>query len=95
VTDIHHEELDDGRERHKAKPRTAPLPKECPQCAFLKPPRVTTCPACGFKPIAQSKIECEDGELRELTPAPRRGAEMSREEQALFFGQSPVPQHAA
>jgi len=87
VTDIHHDELDDGRERQKSKPRNGPLPKECPQCAFLKPPRVTECPACGFKPSAHSKINCADGELRELTPAQRRGAEMSCEERALFFGQ--------
>ena len=87
VTDIHHEELDNGRERHKAKPRTRPLPKECPQCAFLKPPRVTTCPACGFKPIAQSKIECADGELHELKRSQRRAAEMTRDEKVLFFGQ--------
>jgi hypothetical protein len=63
------------------------LPKECPHCALLKPPRVASCPACGFTPIAQSKIECTAGELHELTPAGRRKPELSHEERARLFGQ--------
>ena len=48
-----------------AKPEA--LPKECPQCHFLKPPKVRDCPACGYQPKPKSKVECEDGELYELT----------------------------
>lgn len=71
VTDIQHEALDDGRERQATKSE-APLPKECPKCAYLKPPRVTECPNCGFKPEHKAKgIACDDGELVELT-APNR-----------------------
>ena len=71
VTDIHHEHLDMGRERQKAKPREA-LPKECPQCAALRPPRVAVCPECGFKPEVTSRITTEEGELEEIAPGVAR-----------------------
>jgi superfamily II DNA or RNA helicase len=67
VTDIHHEELDQGRERESKKPeKPVPLPKECPKCAFVKPVKVNECPCCGFKPERQPNVEIEDGELIEL-----------------------------
>ncbi len=66
VTDIHHEHLDDG-----TTPRAAPkdkeiLPKECPKCAFLKPPKTRQCPSCGFVPEPKSDLHTEEGELHEL-----------------------------
>lgn len=68
VTDIHHETLDDGRNRAKAerKEREA-LPRECPACSYLKAPKVITCPSCGFKPERQNAITCDDGELVEIS----------------------------
>ncbi len=65
VTDIHHERLDDGRERVTGEKRMS-LPKECPQCAYLKPPKCSTCPACGFKAVPVNQTEHGDGELAEL-----------------------------
>lgn len=69
VTDIKHEVLDDGKERAKAaedsKDRER-LPKECPQCAYLKPAGVTTCPSCGFT-TAPPRLKNESGDLVELT----------------------------
>jgi superfamily II DNA or RNA helicase len=47
------------------------LPKECPQCAYLRSPRVSTCPQCGFKAEMVSKLKHEDGELRELKKRPK------------------------
>lgn len=67
VTDIHHSELNDGRERVKSE-RNMPLPKECPQCAYLKPPRTAVCPNCGFKAQIVSHVEHANGELAELKP---------------------------
>jgi DNA repair protein RadD len=68
VTDIQHEKLDDGRERQKAEPKPKEaLPKKCPKCTFLKPPKTSICPACGFKPEVKSKIENKEGELVEFT----------------------------
>ena len=67
VTDIHHHELDDGKDRGKAEKRKPPVPKECPSCHYLRPPKVSKCPACGFQPAAQSNVEIVDGELQEIT----------------------------
>lgn len=67
VTDIHHDKLDDGRERAKAGLKAKEvLPKECPSCSFLKAPKVVVCPSCGFRPERQSEVICEAGELVEL-----------------------------
>jgi len=67
VTDIHHDQLDDGKPRAKAvaKPSEA-LPQKCPKCAFLKPPKVSACPCCGFLPVRQNKITNRAGELVEM-----------------------------
>ena len=88
VTDIHHDVLDDGctRARAKACDRIR-LPKECPQCTFLKPPRTPKCPACGFKAEAIDKIEVVDGELVEITGRKKRGDTASKDEQVAFYAQ--------
>jgi DNA repair protein RadD len=88
VTDIHHEVLDDGRAR--ARPKASDrirLPKECPQCAFLKPPRMCVCPACGFKAEATTDIEVTDGELIEVTGRKKRSNEAPNDEKAVFCAQ--------
>lgn len=66
VTDIHHDTLSTGKERGEVKRKKEALPKECPQCAFLRPPKVQTCPACGFKPELRPSLDFEDGELEEV-----------------------------
>lgn len=72
VTDIHHDELDDGRPCPKAAPKAVEvLPKKCPRCAFLKPPKTLTCPVCAFTPQPRCEIVNEDGELVELASRPR------------------------
>lgn len=58
-----HSGKSDVRERDKDKVR---LPKECPQCAYLKPPKTAKCPNCGFVAQAHAKVDVEDGELKEL-----------------------------
>mgnify|MGYP001205268023 CR=1 FL=1 len=73
VTDINHTALNDGTRGDREKQeRMAPLPKECPKCAYLKPAKVSVCPSCGYKPERQSDVETEEGELREITPG-RKG----------------------
>ncbi len=88
VTDIRHERLDDGltRTKPKASDRIR-LPKECPQCAFLKPPRMCICPACGFKTKAISTIEAADGELIEVTGRKESGDAASKDDMAAFYAQ--------
>lgn len=67
VTDIHHESLSTGADTKKAKARKEALPKECPKCAYLRPPKVSLCPACGHKPEAPTgEKEVEDGDLSEI-----------------------------
>lgn len=70
VTEIHHDKLDDGTPKlpRDRREREEALPKECTECSFLKPAKVHVCPNCGFVPVRQSEIVCEDGELQELRP---------------------------
>jgi superfamily II DNA or RNA helicase len=69
VTDINRDALCMAKRGEKAKvERDVPLPKECPSCTFLKPPKVIACPSCGFKPEKRSGVQEEDGELIEITP---------------------------
>jgi hypothetical protein len=66
VTDIHHTTLNDGKTKENEKRDGIKLPKECPQCSFLKPPKTAVCPNCGFTAKAVSRLEPEVGELQEL-----------------------------
>ena len=65
VTDIRVEELSTGRHEagKRKQDRKDPLPKECPQCAFLVPVGVYECPKCGFKGVKQPAVHNVDGEL--------------------------------
>jgi DNA repair protein RadD len=87
VTDIHHDKLDDGRERQKAeaKPREA-LPKKCPKCTFLKPPKMHTCPCCGFKPEPKCDVVNRDGELVEFSSR-NLVKQTTQEERIIFHGE--------
>ncbi len=79
VTDIHHEKLHDGRKQVSDEKRVA-LPKECPECSYLRPPRVSVCPNCGFKP-ERAPLQHAKGELVELRPGvgkkPKRAKAMA------------------
>lgn len=69
VTDVDHahQGLHNGKTPNNEKSDQIRLPKECPKCAYLKPPKMAKCPNCGFTAEARSKIEEGDGELRELS----------------------------
>jgi DNA repair protein RadD len=87
VTDITHEALDDGKPRPKAERKAKEkLPKPCPKCTFLKPPKTLACPACGFVPVPKCDLVSQDGELIELDS--RRAAKQStQEERIIFYGE--------
>jgi hypothetical protein len=53
VTDIHHDHLDDGREKGVAEPKVR-LPKPCPACTCLM--IGLKCPNCGYEKKVQSVI---------------------------------------
>ena len=68
VSDIHHDELDDGKP-NLSSPKIVELPKECPKCHYLKPPRTATCPKCGHVNEHHAKtIMHERGSLKEVRP---------------------------
>ncbi len=69
-SEIHHDKLDDGVSgpaSSKRKKRPEALPKECPKCTYLKPPRTPVCPKCGFEPKRQTNIQHGEGELAPLS----------------------------
>lgn len=70
VTDIDHDELDDGKAAAKAKPqeRKEPLPHECEACAYLMPVRARICPNCQHQVKPECSIVEQDGELQEIVP---------------------------
>lgn len=87
VTDLTQEHLDDGKERSKSDTDRTPLPKECPSCHYLRPPKVRECPACGF--IAEHvphDVKAAEGELIEVTPK-TLNRKSTLAEKALFYGE--------
>src|SRR5262245_30940612 len=66
VTDIRHDQLNDGKTRLGNARDRIKLPKECPKCACLRPPTTNICPNCGFEAKPIDKVRVLDGELREL-----------------------------
>jgi DNA repair protein RadD len=86
VTDIYHDKLDDGRERQKAEPKASEaLPKPCPQCQFVKPPKMSVCPSCGFEAKHGPKeITCAAGELVELNRNKRKVPPTERSEKGFY-----------
>lgn len=83
VTDIDRAELSVGQARKgEGRDRSEPLPQKCGSCNFVKPPKVSVCPACGFKPQRQSTVEAAPGELVELQP--RKGVVTAEEKQRWF-----------
>jgi DNA repair protein RadD len=84
VTDIHHEELDDGKPNRSSKASVAEekKPRECPACKALKNTHI--CPSCGFAPQRQSQLKVRDGELVELDY--RKGKAAIGDKQSLYSG---------
>jgi len=70
VTEIYdeHRALDDGKTKLKREIGVA-LPKLCPNCLYLKAPRVATCPNCGHRVEAHLKsVPVQRGTLKEIKP---------------------------
>lgn len=42
-----------------AEEREEKLPKECPECHYMKPAGVYVCPKCGFKPLVGEDVETD------------------------------------
>jgi superfamily II DNA or RNA helicase len=84
VTDIHYDELDLGVKKATSRAtKNDPLPKKCPKCTFLKPPKTLACPCCGFIPTPQPKAVHRDGHLIELKS--RTAAKAPTIQEQMFF----------
>lgn len=68
VTDIHRDALHDGKATVADDEKRVLLPKECPKCHYLRPPRVSVCPSCGFIPERPVPAANAEGTLVELRP---------------------------
>lgn len=82
VTDISHDKLLGGGDRKEpsASERGEPMPKECPSCHALRPPKVSQCPSCGFKPERKAEgPEFEDGELVEIKPGQKKHTKAAKQ----------------
>jgi len=66
VDDINHKTLHDGAARQNPAVKKERMPKECPKCAYLKPPKISVCPNCGHKPEPVDQVEQVTGFLMEL-----------------------------
>lgn len=93
VTEIHHDSLNNGKPVEKSvMEKKEPLPKECKNCAFLKPPKTKICPNCGHETVIRSEImEC-DGELVEFKPGAGKAKaklrhDFSEEEKRQFYAE--------
>lgn len=87
VTDIAFDVLDDGsRVKKETKRETEErLPKECPRCTMLRPPKLKACPGCGFEARPRSDVVCEDGELVELKRKGKADRVYSNEEKQHWW----------
>jgi DNA repair protein RadD len=96
VTDIDHDDLDDGRPRvkgKKAEEKDLPLPKECLVCNGLVPARADECPCCGAARPGPVFVEAE-GELVEMggncKPAPKAPKKPKVSEQLAAMGKPKI-----
>jgi superfamily II DNA or RNA helicase len=96
VTDIDqsYTKLREGKApQHENRTAGIRLPKECPKCAYLRSPKVSICPQCGFKAEMVSSTMHDEGELRELKrpPKPKAGdatyVPTTQEEKASFYAE--------
>lgn len=87
VTDIHHDELDSGNARQKPEAKSKEvLPKKCPKCTFLKLPKMSLCPSCGFKPEPKCDVVNKAGELVEFE-ARARPVRTTWAERQIFYAE--------
>lgn len=86
-------QLDDGKPRKSDAQKKKPemLPKACPSCHFLRAPKVSKCPACGFRPERQSEIQVGVGTLAKVARKQDK-AQQFGSKQAVY---SMLIQHAA
>lgn len=69
VTEIGYDHLNDGKKKQSSGPqeeKEEALPKPCPSCTYLMPPKIRVCPACGFERKPKANVSVMEGGLVEL-----------------------------
>ena len=85
------DELLDGSEPKEAKrikkekEQREKLPKECPQCHYMKPAGQYVCARCGYKPINGEDVEVD--ESRELEIVKGKKKQYTKQEKQAFYSE--------
>lgn len=66
-------------------------PKECPECKFMKPIGVYTCPKCGYEPLANEDVETD--ETRSIQKISKGKRVYSQKEKQSWWSQILYYQH--
>jgi len=89
--DIEYDDLIGKNDGMKAAPQSAKqekaekLPKECPQCHYMKRAGVYVCPKCGFKPLMGEDVETDDS--RGLKRMGRKAKAYNKNEKQAWWSQ--------
>lgn len=82
------DELDTGDKKaaseRRAKELGDALPKPCPKCGFVKPPKISECEQCGFKPRITENVEVLDGELQQVSGKKKTEKATMADKQAFY-----------
>jgi superfamily II DNA or RNA helicase len=89
VTDIHHEELDDGEPRRAGDrgERSEPLPVLCDECKAVLRPSARVCDQCGAVRAVKTDVRHIDGELIEFGSLRSGMVEPTIAEKAIFHAE--------
>ncbi|MGE0483493.1 MAG: DEAD/DEAH box helicase [Gammaproteobacteria bacterium] len=92
-SDLQIGELDTHEKTWPVRLSNDPQPRPCPSCAHLKPPRIHSCPICGFSPERQNTVRTLDSEIVPLTDHARNHSDRRLYQEFLgvakTFGKSP------
>jgi DNA repair protein RadD len=89
-TEIHYDELDDGKATRCISGLKVAEPKLCSQCQFLKPPKTPVCPSCGHEAKHGPKdVETAMGQLVELDAyrKPKPARDMTPDQRRVFYAE--------
>lgn len=77
--------MDEVKKAREEKEKQEKLPKECPQCHYMKPAGQYVCAKCGYKPIAGEDVEADTS--RGLEKLDGKKKVYSQEDKQQFFSE--------
>lgn len=75
--------MSEAKKREQAKREKKP--KECPECKYVKPIGIYTCPKCGFEPKVMEDIDTD--ETRKIQKVSGKKTSYSKEEKQFWWSQ--------